>query len=97
MQFSMATFWILPQPSLITPSASFSARHPTPINDTILHGDVLDIAPTLPDNSIRLVLCSPPYAKQRQQWYPSVPETEYPSWTVQSLEALRPKLLPAGG
>ena len=64
------------------------------MENEILCGDIMEIAPTLPDNSIRLVLTSPPYANQRQDWYPSIPEKEYPSWTTSWLAALRPKLLP---
>ena len=64
------------------------------MENAILHGDVLDVAPTLPDNSIRLILCSSPYANQREQWYFSIPETDYLSWTTRWMESLRPKLLP---
>ena len=63
------------------------------MENEILCGDIIEIAPTLPDASIRLILTSPPYAAQREQWYTSVSEKDYPAWTVQWLESLRPKLV----
>lgn len=62
------------------------------MQNTVLCGDVCEVAKTLTDNSICLVLCSPPYANQRSKWYPSVNEKDYPAWTVRWLEALRSKL-----
>jgi len=64
------------------------------MENELLHGDVCEIAKTLPDNSIRLVLTSPPYARQRDKCYHSIPESEYPSWTVRWLAALRSNLNP---
>ena len=58
----------------------------------VLHGDCLDLLPTLVDGSVGLVVTSPPYAEQRNGNYDGVPEAAYPEFTVQWMEALRPKL-----
>jgi site-specific DNA-methyltransferase (adenine-specific)/site-specific DNA-methyltransferase (cytosine-N4-specific) len=58
----------------------------------VLQGDCIKLANILNDNSVSLVVCSPPYAMQRKGLYDGINEVEYPSWTVQWMEALRPKL-----
>lgn len=58
----------------------------------VLIGDCLDVIPTLEDGSIGLVVTSPPYAEQRKGHYGGIPEAAYPEFTVQWMEALRPKL-----
>lgn len=58
----------------------------------VLHGDCLDLIPTLGDGSVGLVVTSPPYAEQRKGHYGGVPESAYPEFTAQWMEALRPKL-----
>jgi DNA modification methylase len=64
---------------------------PIEIN-SVTHGDCLDLIPRLPDGSIALVVTSPPYAEQRKDEYPSVPEAEYPEWTVKWMSKLWEKL-----
>ena len=59
-------------------------------------GDCRDVLPTLPPNSIDCVVTSPPYAEQRKDFYDSVPEGEYPDWTVAWMDALRPALKEQG-
>src|SRR5208283_3857622 len=58
----------------------------------VLHGDCLDLIPTLEDGSVSLVVTSPPYAEQRSGHYEGIPEEDYPDFTVQWMDALRPKL-----
>lgn len=58
----------------------------------VLHGDCLDLIPSLEDGSVGLVVTSPPYAEQRAGHYEGVPEAVYPEFTVSWMEALRPKL-----
>jgi DNA modification methylase len=53
------------------------------------------LIPQLPDNSISLVVTSPPYAKQRDQ-YKGIPAEEYPKWFAGIMKALRPKLTEDG-
>ncbi len=43
-------------------------------------GDALDLLAELPDNSIDLVMTSPPFALLRQKTYGNVEETEYVRW-----------------
>ena len=62
----------------------------------VLHGDCLDLIPTLEDGSVSLVVTSPPYAEQRNGHYGGVPEDDYPEFTVQWMTALAPKLTPDG-
>src|SRR5208337_1369444 len=62
----------------------------------VLHGDCLDLIPTLEDGSVSLVVTSPPYAEQRAGHYEGIPEEDYPDFTVQWMDALRPKLTKDG-
>ncbi len=58
----------------------------------MLHGDCLDLIPTLEDESVSLVITSPPYADQRAGHYGGIPEEDYPVFTVQWMNALAPKM-----
>jgi ParB-like chromosome segregation protein Spo0J len=58
----------------------------------VLHGDCLDLIPTLVDGSISLVVTSPPYAEQRADHYQGISEEDYPDFTVEWMTALRSKL-----
>lgn len=60
--------------------------------NTVTAGDCWDLIPLLPEKSVNLVPTSPPYAKQRDGFYPSVPEAEYPEFTVGWMDRLIPKL-----
>lgn len=44
------------------------------------HGDALDILPTLPDESVALVMTSPPFALRRKKAYGNVAASEYIDW-----------------
>src|SRR6266704_3717758 len=46
----------------------------------VVCGDCLDLIPELPDQSISLVVTSPPYAQQRDE-YESISDTAYPQWS----------------
>ena len=62
----------------------------------VLHGDCLDVIPSLEVGSISLVVTSPPYAQQRAGHYEGVSEEDYPDFTVQWMTALAPKMTPDG-
>ena len=62
----------------------------------VLHGDCLDLIPTLEDGSVSLVVTSPPYAEQRAGHYEGVSEEDYPDFTVEWMSALAPKMTPDG-
>lgn len=46
----------------------------------------------LEDSSVSLVVTSPPYAMQRKFQYGGISEKDYPQWTVDWMEQLKPKL-----
>jgi DNA modification methylase len=62
----------------------------------VLHGDCLDVIPTLEDGSVSLVVTSPPYAEQRAGHYAGIPEEDYPDFTVEWMSALAPKMTADG-
>jgi len=55
-----------------------------------------DSCPPLEEKSLAAVITSPPYAEQRAKHYDSVPESEYPAWTVKWMDDLRPALSDSG-
>jgi site-specific DNA-methyltransferase (adenine-specific)/site-specific DNA-methyltransferase (cytosine-N4-specific) len=62
----------------------------------VLHGDCLDLLPTLEDESVSLVVTSPPYAEQRAGHYGGIPEEDYPAFSVNWMSALAPKMAKDG-
>ena len=62
----------------------------------VIHGDCLYVIPTLEDESVSLVVTSPPYAEQRAGHYEGIPEEDYPDFTVNWMTALEPKMTPDG-
>ena len=55
-------------------------------------GDALDLLQQLPDNSIQLVLTSPPFALQRQKEYGNQSQAEYVEWLAQFGRLVQRKL-----
>ncbi len=57
-------------------------------------GDCLEVMAGFPDNSIDLIVTSPPYADARKHTYGGVPPTEYVDWfctrAVEMLRILKP-------
>lgn len=49
-------------------------------SNTIVHGNCLDVLKTLPDNSIDLVVTSPPYADARRTTYGGPKPDDYVTW-----------------
>ena len=58
----------------------------------ILEGDCIQLSKKAQDLSVQCVVCSPPYAMQRQKLYDGISETKYPEWTVKWMRSLKPKL-----
>lgn len=58
----------------------------------IYYTDCLEGIKQLDDNSVSLVITSPPYAMQRKFQYGGINEKDYPEWTLKWMEELRPKL-----
>ena len=61
----------------------------------VICGDSFDLIPKLKNDSINLVVTSPPYCEQRKG-YKSVPEAEYPKWTTEWMGLLWDKLADDG-
>lgn len=64
--------------------------------NTITTGDCIDVIRKLDHESVSACITSPPYAVQRKGQYGGVLEDRYPVWTMQWMNALRPKLTPNG-
>ncbi len=62
----------------------------------IYFGDCLDQMKKLPDNSIDLIITSPPYADARKHTYGGVPPNEYVEWFCERAEQMLRILSPAG-
>ena len=58
----------------------------------IYYTDCLEGIKQLDNNSVSLVITSPPYAMQRKFQYGGINEKDYPEWTLKWMEELRPKL-----
>ncbi len=63
---------------------------------TILHGDCRELLTGLPDDSVDLVVTSPPYAKQRASSYGGVSPQHYVDWFMPIAGQLRRVLKPSG-
>jgi len=48
--------------------------------DKIIHGDCLDVIKILPNESIDLIVTSPPYADNRKKSYKGIPTNKYVQW-----------------
>lgn len=58
------------------------------ITTNALLGDCQDVLKTLPDNSVDLIITSPPYADQRKGTYGGVHPDEYVDWFLPISEQL---------
>lgn len=58
--------------------------------------DCVDGMRLLPDESVDLIVSSPPYAEQRKKQYGGIPEKDYPEWTVKWMEEVKRILKPDG-
>lgn len=78
------------QPLLARSPAYFTARGQAHC------GDSLELLAELPDDSVNLVMTSPPFALQRQKAYGNKDQTEYVDWLVQFARLVLAKLKPDG-
>ena len=58
----------------------------------VVRGDAAKMLATLPDQSISLLLTSPPFCEQRKRDFPSIPEERFPAWFTSVMESARPKM-----
>lgn len=59
-------------------------------------GDARDLLRKLPDNSVDLVMTSPPFALQRQKAYGNKDQAEYLDWLAEFASLVHAKLKPTG-
>ncbi len=64
--------------------------------DTLYLGDCLDVLPTLPDESVNLIVTSPPYADRRKGSYGGVHPDKYVEWFLPIAAQLK-RVLKADG
>jgi site-specific DNA-methyltransferase (adenine-specific) len=64
--------------------------------DKILYGDCLDILKSVPDNSVDLIVTSPPYADQRKEVYDSIHPDKYVQWFIPRAYEFHRVLKPTG-
>lgn len=64
--------------------------------DQILCGDCLEMLKRMPDNSVDLIVTSPPYADNRKKTYGGIPTTEYVDWFLPISAELLRVLKPSG-
>jgi site-specific DNA-methyltransferase (adenine-specific) len=62
----------------------------------IIHGDCLGIIKTLPNESIDLIVTSPPYADNRKKSYKGIPTNQYTQWFLPISYELQRVLKPEG-
>lgn len=60
--------------------------------EQIICENCLSHAEKFEENSIDLIVTSPPYAEQRKSQYGGIPEVDYPTWTADWCNAYRPAL-----
>lgn len=67
------------------------------MSDSIIyHGDCLDVLRTLGDNTVDLIITSPPYADSRKATYGGVHPDEYVSWFLPRAAEMLRVLKPSG-
>lgn len=73
----------------------FNAKTKAKVKADVILGDCLDVLKTLPDNSVNLIVTSPPYADQRKSTYGGISPDKYVEWflpmTAELLRVLHPK------
>ena len=62
----------------------------------IYQGNSLDVLKTMPDNSIDLIITSPPYADQRKKTYGGINVNDYVNWFLPISKELLRVLKPSG-
>ena len=66
------------------------------LTSNILHGDSAEVLKAFPDNSIDLIVTSPPYADQRKSTYGGISPAKYVDWFLPISEQLLRVLKPTG-
>lgn len=66
------------------------------LQNTVVVGNCVELINQLDDASVATCITSPPYANQRNGLYNGVSEKDFPDWTVQWMNELKPKLKMSG-
>jgi DNA modification methylase len=66
------------------------------ISIDLREGDCRDILPTLPADSVDLIMTSPPYSDSRRKTYGGIPPEHYVEWFIPIADGLRRVLKPSG-
>ncbi len=64
--------------------------------NTLLHGDCRDVLPTIADESVDLIITSPPYADSRKSTYGGIHPDQYVEWFLPITAQLKRILKPEG-
>ncbi|MGA2505097.1 MAG: site-specific DNA-methyltransferase [Anaerolineales bacterium] len=64
--------------------------------DKVILGDCLDVLKSVPDNSIDLIVTSPPYADQRKEVYGGLHPDKYIDWFIPRADEFHRVLKPTG-
>ena len=74
----------------------FSTKTKTKVKADVILGDCLDVLKTLPDDSVDLIVTSPPYADQRKSTYGGISPEKYVEWFLPITKELKRVLHPKG-
>lgn len=66
------------------------------VSFTVHHGDCVDVLDGIPDESVDLIVTSPPYSKQRSKQYGGVAPEEYVQWFGPIADKFHRALKPTG-
>ena len=66
------------------------------IENSIIHGDCLNVMAEIPSNSIDLVVTSPPYAEKRKNSYGGISADKYAQWMLDVSDEIMRILKPTG-
>jgi len=82
--------------STVEKSNLFTQNEKTKIRAEVILGNCLDVFKNIPDNSVNLIVTSPPYADQRKSTYGGVHPDKYVEWFLPITRELLRVLKPTG-
>lgn len=74
----------------------FSEKTKSKVKANVILGDCLDVLKNIPENSIDLIMTSPPYADQRKSTYGGISPDKYVEWFLPITKELKRVLNPKG-
>ena len=82
--------------STVEKSNLFTQSEKTKIRADVILGDCLDVLKDIPENSVNLIITSPPYADQRKSTYGGIHPDKYVEWFLPITRELFRVLKPTG-